>query len=199
MEHYLAGIRVGFCLTGSFCTFSKAITAMRRLKEYGCDLLPVMSYNAAGTNTRFGTAKEHIEVIERICEKSVIADISGAEPIGPKNMTDIMVVAPCTGNTMAKLAASVTDTPVTMAVKSHLRKERPVLIACSTNDALAGSLKNIAHLMNYKNYYFVPFMQDDYIKKPSSLSADFTLIPQALAAALSGKQIQPVLARSFNE
>lgn len=197
MEHNLAGTKVGFCMTGSFCTFSKAIAVMRSLSDCGCDILPIMSFNAAAIDTRFGKAEEHIREIENICRRKVITAIKDAEPIGPKNMTDIMIVAPCTGNTMAKLAHSITDTPVTMAVKSHLRGERPVLIACSTNDALAGSFKNIAFLMNCRHYYFVPFMQDDYVKKPTSLSADFTLIPQAAQLALEGKQLQPVIRQIF--
>ncbi len=187
------GLKVGYCFTGSFCTFAKSIEAMKRLKELGCDILPIMSYNAAGTDTRFGTAESFIRKTEEICGKKVITSTVEAEPIGPKDMTDIMVVCPCTGNTLAKLALSVTDTPVTMAVKSHLRGEKPVLIACSTNDALAGTLKNIAALMNYKHYYFVPFRQDDYIKKPSSLVADFSQLENAIASALCDKQVQPVI------
>lgn len=189
-------IRAGFCLTGSFCTFSRAIEQMRSLKNSGFDLLPIMSYNAGSTDTRFGTAKQHIETITNICGRPPIMTINDAEPIGPKNMTDIMIIAPCTGNTLAKLARSITDTPVTMAVKSHLRAEKPVLIALSTNDALAGSFKNIGELMNLKHYYFVPFSQDDYIKKPNSLSADFTLIESAALLALKDKQIQPLISAS---
>ena len=193
-ENNLAKARVGFCMTGSFCTFSKAIAAMGELKSRGCDILPIMSYAAGSTDTRFGTASGHIETIEQICGRKIIVTIEDAEPIGPKGMTDIMIVAPCTGNTMAKLANSITDTPVTMAVKSHLRGARPVLIACATNDALAGSLKNIGILMNKKHYYFVPFAQDDFVKKPTSLVADFTQLCNAAEAALSGVQIQPLLA-----
>ncbi len=188
-------LRVGYCFTGSFCTFSKAIASMRGLKELGCDIVPVMSFNAGSMNTRFGTAREHIEVIERIAGRKVIMTIEDAEPIGPKNMTDIMVIAPCTGNTIAKLSASVTDTPVTMAVKSHLRGERPVIIAISTNDALAGSLKNIGLLLNRRHYYFVPFYQDDPIKKPMSLVADLDKLPDTILSALGGKQLQPILKR----
>ena len=188
-------LRVGYCFTGSFCTFSKAIASMRGLKELGCDIVPVMSFNAGSMNTRFGTAREHIEVIERIAGRKVIMTIEDAEPIGPKNMTDIMVIAPCTGNTIAKLSASVTDTPVTMAVKSHLRGERPVIIAISTNDALAGSLKNIGLLLNRRHYYFVPFYQDDPIKKPMSLVADLDKLPDTILSALGGKQLPPILKR----
>lgn len=193
MTEELKNVKVGFCLTGSFCTFERAFSAMQALRDAGCDILPVMSFNAGTTDTRFGTAQEHIKRAEGICGKRVILTISDAEPIGPKKLTDIMVVAPCTGNTMAKLARSITDTPVTMAVKSHLRGGKPVLIACATNDALAGSFKNIGFLMNCRNYYFVPLGQDDPLKKPCSLVADFSLIPQAACAALEGIQLQPVL------
>lgn len=193
LDSLLCGVKVGFCITGSFCTFSKAFSAMEALRDAGCDILPVMSFSAGTVDTRFGTAQEHIKRAENICGKRVIMSVADAEPIGPKRLTDIMIVAPCTGNTMAKLARSITDTPVTMAVKSHLRGARPVLIACATNDALAGSLKNIGFLMNCRNYYFVPLGQDDPLKKPCSLVADFSLIPQAAGAALENKQLQPVL------
>lgn len=166
-------------MTGSFCTFSKAFTAMEALRELGCDILPIMSLSAGTTDTRFGTAQEHIKRAEKICGKRVIMSVCDAEPIGPKKLTDIMVVAPCTGNTMA--------------VKSHLRGAGPVLIACATNDALAGSFKNIGFLMNCRNYYFVPLGQDDPLKKPCSLVADFTLIPDAVSAALDNIQLQPVI------
>ena len=193
MTTELKNVKVGFCMTGSFCTFEKAFSAMQELCDAGCDILPIMSFNAGNTDTRFGTAQEHIRRAENICGKRVILSISDAEPIGPKKLTDIMIVAPCTGNTMAKLARSITDTPVTMAVKSHLRGGKPVLIACATNDALAGSFKNIGFLMNCRNYYFVPLGQDDPLKKPCSLVADFSLIPEAACAALDGTQLQPVI------
>lgn len=193
MTTELKNVKVGFCMTGSFCTFEKAFSAMQELRDAGCDILPIMSFNAGTTDTRFGTAQEHIRRAENICGKRVILSISDAEPIGPKKLTDIMIVAPCTGNTMAKLARSITDTPVTMAVKSHLRGGKPVLIACATNDALAGSFKNIGFLMNCRNYYFVPLGQDDPLKKPCSLVADFSLIPKAACAALDGTQLQPVI------
>lgn len=189
----IKGLRIGFALTGSFCTFSRATDILRLLAENGAQLIPIMSYRSFSSDTRFGKAAEHIHSIENICGRKIISTIEEAEPIGPKNMTDIMIVAPCTGNTLAKLANSITDTPVLMAVKSHLRNLRPVVINLSTNDALAGSLKNIGHLMNMKNYYFVPFAQDDCIKKPLSLISDFSLIPDTIDAALDGKQIQPVI------
>jgi len=189
----LKGKRVGFAMCGSFCTFSHCFEALERLLELGCEPVPIMSSNAYETDTRFGNAAEHVSRLERLCGKKVIHTIADAEPIGPKNMTDIMLVANCTGNTLAKLAASITDTPVTMAVKSHLRGSRPVVLNIATNDALAGSAKNIFTLMNYKNYYFVPLAQDDHIKKPFSLMSDFGKIPETLVSALERRQIQPVV------
>ena len=192
----LKGKRVGFAMCGSFCTFSRCFDALGKLTELGCEIIPIMSFNAYSTDTRFGSAAEHRRRLEDICRREVIHTIADAEPIGPKNMTDIMLVANCTGNTLAKLAASITDTPVTMAVKSHLRGSRPVVLNIATNDALAGAAKNIFSLMNYKNYYFVPIMQDDYRNKPFSLTGDFARIPDALASALAGKQLQPILGLS---
>ncbi len=188
------GITVGFAMCGSFCTISKAIKEMKRLVGLGYEILPIMSENTYTKNTRFGKAADIIGEVEEICGKSVIHTIEDAEPIGPKGMTDIMLVAPCTGNTAAKLANSVTDTPVTMAVKSHLRQSKPVLLAIATNDALGSSAQNIGKLMNTRYMYFVPFSQDDPIKKPNSLVSHFELIPSALELAVSGKQIQPILA-----
>ncbi len=187
-------ISVGFAMCGSFCTISKALKQMQKLKDLGYDLIPIMSEHVYETDTRFSSAEKVISSAESICGKKVIASICDSEPIGPQGMTDIMIVAPCTGNTAAKLAAGITDTAVTMAVKSHLRQQKPVLVAIATNDALAGSAQNIGRLLNTRNYYFVPFSQDDPVKKPSSLVADFELIPQAVEAALSGRQLQPVLA-----
>ena len=156
-------------------------------------LLPVMSYNAAEIDTRFGNAKDNIKKLEEITGKEVIKTIEAAEPIGPKNMTDILVVCPCTGNTIAKLAYSITDSPATMAIKSHLRNKKPVVIALASNDSLSGSMKNIGALLNMKNYYFVPFFQDDKIKKPTSAICDFSLLKDTIEAALHGKQLQPII------
>lgn len=192
----MSHVRVGFALCGSFCTFSEVIKQMEQLVKNGAEVTPIMSTAASTINTRFGLAEEHIEKIEKICGKKVIKSIEDAEPIGPKKMFDILIVAPCTGNTLAKLRCSVTDTPVLMAIKSHLRNNRPVLIAVSTNDGLSASAKNIGYLMNQKNIYFVPFAQDDPILKPSSAVADFTKIQLSLHSALEGKQIQPVLLSS---
>ncbi len=192
----LEGIKIGFCMTGSFCTFEKAFSAAEALREKGGILVPVMSYNAAGLSTRFGTAEENLRRLEDISKSKVITSIEEAEPIGPKKMCDVMVVAPCTSNTAAKLAMGIVDTPVTMAVKSHLRNSGPVVIAISTNDALAGSAKNIGYLQNYRNYYFVPYSQDSYLKKPVSAVADFTLIPEAVESALEGRQLQPLIRKA---
>ena len=189
----LQGIRIGYCLCGSFCTFDKSFKAAQRLVDMGALLIPVMSYNSADLNTRFATAQENIERLESVAGRSVIKTIVDAEPIGPEKMCDVMVVAPCTANTLAKLALGITDTPVTMAVKSHLRNGLPVVVAISTNDALAGCAKNIGILQNYRNYYFVPYKQDNYEKKPNSIVADFDLIPQTVEQALIGKQIQPLI------
>ncbi|MBP1566460.1 MAG: dipicolinate synthase subunit B [Oscillospiraceae bacterium] len=189
----IKGLKIGFAMTGSFCTFDKAFEQMKVLYDMGAEIIPIMSQNSSSFNTRFGNADDHIQKAEKICGKKAILTINDAEPLGPKNLTDVMVVAPCTGNTIARLAYSITDTAVTMAVKSHLRNFRPVIINISTNDALAGSLKNIGYLMNTKNYYFVPFKQDDCIKKPTSLISDFSLIPDTIIHALSGKQLQPVI------
>ena len=189
----LKGVRVGFAMCGSFCTFAECFRALERLLELGCEVVPIMSFNAYDTDTRFGNAEDHRKRLAELCGRDVIHTIAGAEPIGPKNMTDVMLVANCTGNTLAKRAASITDTPVTMAVKSHLRGSKPVVLNIATNDALAGSAKNIFSLMNYKNYYFVPVSQDDFIKKPFSLMGDFAKIPESLVAALGHTQLQPVL------
>lgn len=188
----LEGKRIGFAMCGSFCTFSRCFETLEKLLDTGCVIIPIMSFNAYTLNTRFGGAVAHISRLEKMCGREVIHTIEDAEPIGPKKMTDIMLVANCTGNTLAKLAASITDTPVTMAVKSHIRNQKPVLLNIATNDALAGSAKNIFTLMNYKNYYFVPMGQDDFRGKPTSLMSDFTLIPAAISEALEYRQLQPV-------
>lgn len=185
-------IKLGYCICGSFCTISQTLEQMKILsKDY--TIIPIISEVVATYNTRFGKAEEIEEQIESICGRKVIKNIVEAEPIGPKNMTDIMIIAPCTGNTMAKLAAGIVDTTVTMAAKSHLRNSRPLIIAPSTNDALGAAAKNIGAIFNYRNYYFVPFRQDDKDKKPRSMVADFNLIPQTIEEALNGKQIQPMV------
>ncbi len=186
-------IRAGFCLCGSFCTFSKAISQMKNLLEKGVDITPVMSDTAYGTDTRFGRSGDFISQIEDMCSKKIIHSVSEAEPIGPKKLLDILIIEPCTGNTLAKLATGIADTPVTLAAKAHLRNGRPVLIAVSTNDALGVAAKNIGQLLNYKNIFFVPMKQDDYISKPNSIVADFGKTYEAMVSALDNKQIQPII------
>lgn len=185
-------LKLGFCICGSFCTISKAIEQMEKLSEE-YEIVPIISPVVDRSDTRFGTEEDLKKRITEITGCKIIKDIVEAEPIGPKNMTDIMLIAPATGNTMAKLAAGIVDTAVTMAAKSHLRNARPLVLAPATNDALGAAAKNIGALMNYRNYYFVPFKEDDRIKKPRSMVADFERIPETLTAALNGKQIQPIV------
>ena len=183
---------IGFALCGSFCTYSQVLPVMEALaKEY--DIVPILSPASNETNTRFGTAEEHIKAITAICGKPPLTTLAEVEPIGPKKLLNALVIAPCTGNTLAKLSHGIADTSVTMAAKSHLRNGRPVVVAISTNDALSSAAENIGRLLVRKNYYFVPFGQDDAFEKPTSLVADFTQIPQTLAMALEGKQLQPIL------
>ena len=185
-------MNVGFAMCGSFCTFSNVFPIMELLsRDY--TVTPIFSEAAYATDTRFGRAAEHRELAEEICKVPLIHTITQAEPIGPRKLFDILVIAPCTGNTLAKLAHGIADGPVTMAAKSHLRNGRPVLIAVSTNDALGAAAENIGKLLARKHYYFVPFRQDDPDKKPRSMVADFAAIPQALEAALDGQQFQPVV------
>lgn len=193
MAEPLKGKRIGYAVCGSFCTFSKAFEQLERLIAEGAEVTAIMSFNAASLDTRFGKAADHIAHLEKVTGKKVIKTIEDAEPIGPKKMFDILIIAPCTGNTMAKLAAGIIDTPVTMAAKSHIRNASPLLIAPSTNDGLSAAAKNIGMLLNLKSVYFVPFGQDDPQKKPRSLSADFERIPEAISASLAGVQLQPIL------
>ena len=189
----LSGITAGFALTGSFCTFSAVLPQIEKLRQAGAKIIPIMSTAAANTDTRFGTAEAFRTRIAEITGEEIITSIEKAEPIGPRKLLDILIVAPCTGNTLGKLAGGITDTPVTMAVKAHLRNGRPVLLAVSTNDGLSGAAKNIGHLLNVKNIFFVPFGQDDAERKPTSLVADMSLLVPATGAALRGKQMQPIL------
>ena len=185
-------MNIGFAMCGSFCTYSKVFPIIELLsRDY--QVTPIFSEAAYTVDSRFGTAKEHIETAQEICGVEPLHTIAQVEPIGPKKLFDVLVVAPCTGNTLAKLAHSIADGPVTMAVKSHLRNARPVLVAVSTNDALGGAAENIGKLLARKHYYFVPFGQDNAAAKPTSLVADFAKIPQALEEALAGRQMQPVL------
>ncbi len=184
---------VGFALCGSFCTFSKAIKEMKKLVSSGYKVLPIMSGNAYSTDTRFGKSEDIISEIEGITGNKIIHTIEAAEPIGPKKMCDLLIVAPCTGNTLAKLSNGITDTSVTMAVKSHLRILRPVLLSIATNDGLGASAQNIGRLLNTKNIYFVPFGQDEPFKKPKSLVSDFTELVRSAEMAFEGIQLQPIL------
>ena len=184
--------RLGLALCGSYCTYEKLFQAAEKLTET-YDLIPIMSENAAETDTRFGTATEHIKRLMLLSGHKVVTTIAEAEPLGPARPMDALLIAPCTGNTLAKLSHGITDTAVTMAAKAHLRNGRPVIIALSTNDGLSGSAENIARLLNRKHFYFVPFRQDDPAKKPRSLQADFSLLEETVRAALQGRQLQPIL------
>ena len=185
-------MNIGFALCGSFCTYATIFPVMEALANEH-NVIPIFSFTGSSVDSRFGTAEEHIQKTREICKREPIRTIDNAEPIGPKKMVDALIIAPCTGNTLAKLAHSIADTPVTMAAKSHLRNGRPVLVAVSSNDALNTAAENIGRLLARKHYYFVPFRQDDPVNKPTSMVADFTLIPQTVEAALEGRQLQPIL------
>ncbi len=184
---------IGFALTGSYCTFQKVIPKAQALVDAGYRVIPIFSENAASTDTRFGKAQEHIHTMETITGETAICSIPEAEPIGPKKQLDLLLIAPCTGNTIAKLATGIADSTVTLAAKSHLRNGRPIVVAVSTNDGLGANAKNIGILLARKHIYLVPFGQDDCIQKENSLVADFSKIPKTVEAALQGKQIQPLL------
>ena len=184
---------IGFAMTGSFCTFERVLKQMEALVRRGYEVVPVLSFNAGMLDTRFMTA-EHLRArIVEITGNEPIDTLAGAEPIGPKKMTDVFLIAPATGNSLAKLAAGIYDTPVLLGAKSHLRNDRPLVLAVSTNDGLGAAAQNIGRLLNVRNIDFVPFGQDDPVKKPRSLVADFSQIPRTIAAALSGVQMQPML------
>lgn len=188
----MKNLSIGFALCGSFCTFENAIKQMGELVAAGATVTPIMSQTAYSTDTRFGKSSEINEKIQAICGREIIHTITSAEPVGPKKMFDVLVVEPCTGNTLGKLALGITDTAVTMACKSHLRNSRPLVLAVSTNDGLSNSAQNIGRLLNYKNVYFVPMRQDDCKAKPCSLVADFSYTQPAILAALEDKQYQPI-------
>ena len=184
---------IGFAMTGSFCTFDRVLQQMEALVRRGSEVVPVLSFNAGMLDTRFMTA-EHLRArIVEITGNEPIDTLAGAEPIGPKKMTDVFLIAPATGNSLAKLAGGIYDTPALLGAKSHLRNDRPLVLAVSTNDGLGSAAQNIGRLLNVRNIYFVPFGQDDPVKKPRSLVADFSQIPRTIAAALSGVQMQPML------
>ena len=187
-------LRIGAAMCGSFCTFEKVLGVLESLAET-YDVTAVLSETAAGTDTRFGKAEDHIRRLEAITGKPVMTTIPEAERIGPGKLFDVLVIAPCTGNTLGKLAAGITDTSVTMAAKAHLRNGGPVVIALASNDGLSAGAKNIGELLVRKNYYFVPFGQDNAIQKPCSLVADFAKIGETVDAALRGEQLQPILLR----
>ena len=187
------GKKIGFVFTGSFCTFKKVIPKMKELIKKEAEIIPIMSFNSYNLDTKFGKATDFINEIEIITNKQIIHTIPDAEPIGPKGLTDIMIIAPCSGNTISKLACDIIDTPATMAAKSHLRNNRPLGIAPSTNNALSGNAENIGKLLNRRNYYFVPFRQDNPITKPRSIVFDADYIIKTIEYALDGEQISPIL------
>lgn len=189
----MQNITLGYAFCGSFCTIRKSLEALKELAKFDINIQPIMSDIVYNSDTRFISAKELKETVEEICKNKIIHDIVGAEPIGPKNLLDIIVVAPCTGNTISKTALGITDTAVTMAVKAHLRNNKPVVLGIATNDALGATAKNIGLLHNTKNVFFVPYKQDDPFSKNNSLVCDFSLIPQTVEEALNFKQIQPVI------
>ena len=187
-------MKIGYCLTGSFCTFAKSLEALEALVRAGHTITPIMSQTAYTTDTRFGDAVDIQNRLIAITGNSIIHTIAQAEPVGPKKMFDVLAIVPCTGNTLAKLACGIADGPVTLAAKAHLRNERPIVLAVSTNDALAGNAPSIGTLLTRRHYYFVPFSQDNAAKKPRSMVAHFELLPETIAAALEGRQLQPLLA-----
>lgn len=189
----LNNLKIGVGITGSFCTFDTILEEIKKMVKEGADIYPIMSFNAVNMDTRFGTAKEWIDEIKNITGKEIISTIQEAEPIGPKSYLDILVLAPCTGNTLAKVANAITDSPVSMAYKAHLRNGKPVVIAISTNDGLGANAKNLGLLLDKKNVYFVPFNQDNPQKKPNSLIAHYNMIIPTIKEALHGRQIQPLL------
>jgi dipicolinate synthase subunit B len=189
----LSECKIGFAITGSFCTFDKIKSQIKVLTDKGANVIPIFSFHAQNFDTRFGSAKAFVEEVQDITKNEGIKTIPQAEPIGPKKLLDVLVIAPCTGNTIAKLANGITDTPVLMATKAHLRNNKPVVIAVSTNDALGVNLQNIGKLMIMKHIYFVPFGQDNYKTKPNSMVARLQLLPDTIQLALEETQIQPIL------
>lgn len=192
----LEGLKIGLGITGSFCNFKEVKGLIETLKDEGAkQIIPILSDNSKSLNTRFYKASEFVHMVEETTGNKIIDNIVKAEPIGPKDIVDIIVICPCTGNTMAKLANGITDTTVTMAVKSHIRNNKPVVIGVSTNDGLGSSLKNIGTLLNTKNFYFVPFRQDDFSSKPKSLVLNYTYVVDTIYEAINKRQIQPILSK----
>ena len=192
----LNGVHLGFAVCGSFCNASNALRAAEACAAAGAELLPIVSEHFAGIKTRFGAPESFLEPLAALGNGRLVQSICDAEPIGPKNLTDALLVCPCTGNLLAKLSAGITDNTVTMAVKSHLRGGKPVILCIATNDGLAAAARNLGDLLNRRYYYFVPFGQDDPVKKPTSLVADFSRVPETVAAALRGTQLQPILLKA---
>ncbi len=192
-------IQLGFAITGSFCTYSKILKILEKMAEQNYNIIPIFSEHGSSWDNRFHIAKEFVETVEKITKNKGIFTIPEAEPIGPKGYLDALVIAPCTGNTLAKLCNGITDSTVLMAAKAHLRNEKPLIISISTNDALGMNFKNLGQLMNTKHIYFVPFGQDNYEKKSNSMIAHVELIPQTIDAAMKGKQLQPVIQSPFTE
>lgn len=184
---------IGFAMCGSFCTFQKATDALEELAKTGANIIPIMSEISYSTDTRFGKAEDFRDKLVKITGNEIIHTVKGAEPIGPKNLFDMLVVLPCTGNSLAKIAGGIADSSVTMALKAHLRNQKPAILAVSTNDGLGTAAKNIGILLNRKHIYFLPFRQDDCIKKPNSLVADFEMLIPTMEAAYEGRQFQPIL------
>ena len=191
-------LNIGFGITGSFCTHEKILIEIENLVNKGHNVIPILTDKVLTTSTRFGSSEEFIKKVEKITQNKVVSNIVEAEPIGPKNLIDILVIAPTTGNTLGKLANAITDNAVTMVFKAHIRNNKPVVIGISTNDALGLNLKNIATLLNAKNIFFVPFGQDDPMKKPKSLIADYSKIEETIEFAWRGEQVQPLLLREDN-
>ena len=190
----LEGLKIGLGITGSFCNFPKVQGLIKKLKEEKVNtIIPIVSQSSKTYDTRFYLRDDFLKMLENETNNKIITDIVEAEPIGPKKMFDALIIAPCSGNTIAKLAHDIIDTPVTMAVKSHLRNNRPVIIGISTNNALSGAAENIGKLLNRKNYYFVPFKQDNPITKPRSIVCDFSYITKTLEHALDNEQISPII------
>lgn len=192
----LEGKKIGVAFTGSFCTYEKAFKELNKLVEAKAEVQTIFSKESQSIDSRFGNAADFLEEAERITGNKPILEIETAEPIGPKSLLDILVIMPCTGNTIAKLANGITDTPVLMAAKAHLRNDKPLVISVSTNDALGMNMKNIGLLINSKNIFFIPFGQDSPLKKPNSMIADTSLLIPTIEMALEKKQIQPVILSS---
>ncbi len=185
-------MKIGYCFTGSFCTFSHSFSALETLVNRGYEIVPIMSENAYFTDTRFQRAEEFSKKVEKLCKRAIIHTVSDAEPLGPRDPLDVLIVAPCTGNTLAKVASGITDTAATMAIKAHLRADRPLLLAVATNDAMSQNLANVGTLLSRKSVYLVPMRQDSPKNKPHSLVADFSMLGEALDALMSGEQLRPL-------